>query len=143
MLLQYFFSHLGKHLYCFKSSASANIFLGLETMKSYFWKQLLLIKRKIRNILIGLKTNAYGITVMWFTDIKCYLFLTRLMQIFCVYKYISDIWHHNNIIPFNKIRTKVGYSVSELFEYNVIRSAVRAHATCVGLGAVPTPTTLN
>ena len=39
-LLQYFLSHLGKHLYCFKSSASANICLGLERIKPYFWKQM-------------------------------------------------------------------------------------------------------
>ena len=40
-LPQYFFSHLGKHLYyCFKSNASANIFLGLERIKPYFWKQM-------------------------------------------------------------------------------------------------------
>ena len=40
-LPQYFFSHLGKHqYYCLKSNASADIFLGLERIKSYFWKQM-------------------------------------------------------------------------------------------------------
>ena len=55
--------------------------------------------------------------------------------------YIKDIWHHNDIIPFDEIVRKVGYSPSRLFEYNAIHSAVRARAARVGLGAAPTPTT--
>ena len=55
--------------------------------------------------------------------------------------YLKDIWHHNDIIPFDEIVRKVGYSWSRLFEYNAIRSAVGARAARVGLGAAPTPTT--
>ena len=53
--------------------------------------------------------------------------------------YIGDIWHHNDIIPFDKIVRKVGHSPSQLFKYNMICSAVRARAACVGLDAAPTP----
>ena len=137
----------GKHLYCFKSSASVNIFLGLERIKSYFWKQMFiswldykvylgLIKRKIRNLLICLKTNAYGIIELWCTEVNCYFILDWVNAALL---YVSDLASQH--ILFNEIVRKVGHSPSKWFEYNPRRSAVRARATPVGLGAAPTPTT--
>jgi hypothetical protein len=52
--------------------------------------------------------------------------------------YISDIWQQNDIIPFNEIVRKVGHSPSRLFEYNAIRTAVRARASRLGQGTCPT-----
>ena len=55
--------------------------------------------------------------------------------------YIKDIWQHNDGIPFDEMVRKLGYSPLRLSKYNAIRSAVRARAARVGLGAAPTPTT--
>ena len=55
--------------------------------------------------------------------------------------YLKDIWHHNDIIPFDEIVREVGYSPSRLFEYNAIHSAVRTRVARGCLCAAPIPTT--
>ena len=50
-LPRYFFSHLGKHTHCFEPNASANTFLCLERIKSYFGKQMFMSCLECKSIL--------------------------------------------------------------------------------------------
>ena len=53
--------------------------------------------------------------------------------------YIHDIWYDGDIIPISEIKHKVRHNPSRLFEYNAIRTAVRARATRLGVGPFPPP----
>ena len=141
---QYIFSQLGKRLYCFKSNASSKIFLGSERIKSYFWKQLLMLWSILRPTKEKDKeyTDPFKNECLWNNGYVMYkgkrLFILDWINANLLY--IRDLWYDGDIVPLCEIEDKEGHSPSRLSEYKVIRTAVRARATRLGIGPSLTPT---
>ena len=125
----YFMSKLGPNLICLKSLANQKLFIGIDKIKSHFWKKALLIwnehKEKIDFMqepenLIKREQILWNNTKIMFRR-KCLMFEDWSHSGINV---LSDMIQNGRILTYNEVVQKIGYKASRIFEYNAIYSAM-------------------
>ena len=123
------FDKLGRNLSCFKSNSLSKTFVGLDRVKSKFWKQVL-CDWLDHKALFGRDLADFNHQCLWnnlnIRYRKKVLFFDKWIQANVIY--VKDIWSEGDILSFDQMCKKVGYSPTLIFEYNAMHTALRALA---------------
>lgn len=124
----YIFNEVGTNLCCLNATANPKTFLGLEKVKSKFWKSCLIKWLEFRNIYLS--NTEFKYTCLWNSKEIMYrnrpLFFKRWTNAYI--NYVQDIWTDEGLLPLARIAEKIGDYPALLFDYNAMRTALIAQS---------------
>ena len=125
---RFLYSQLGANATCFKTNQSVKKFIGLTDVKSMFWQRALKVWLEQKsNVGEQVSTSVHN-QLLWNNENIVYhgksLFIKDWIANHILY--VEDIIDNENMISYENICQKLGYTPNRLFEYNAVCTAVKA-----------------